>query len=117
VQLYLDDEGHKPTSHPFPAIYETTLFRIAQECLTNTARHAHASGATITLTYDQNSITLKIADDGCGFDPSRPSTGLGILGMRERANLLGGTLTIHSSPGKGTTVQAMLPMASNEKMC
>jgi two-component system, NarL family, sensor histidine kinase UhpB len=115
VQLYLDDEGHKPTSHPFPAIYETTLFRIAQECLTNTARHAHASGATITLRYDKNSITLKIADDGCGFDPSRPATGLGILGMRERANLLGGTLTIHSSPADGTIVQAVLPMAMSEK--
>jgi two-component system, NarL family, sensor histidine kinase UhpB len=115
VQLYLGGEEHEPASHPFPAIYETTLFRIAQECLTNTARHAHASGASITLTYDQNHITLKIADDGCGFDPSRPATRLGILGMRERVSLLGGTLAIHSFSGKGTTVQAVLPVAVNKK--
>ena len=115
VRLYLDDEEHEPTSHLFPAIYENALFRIAQECLTNIARHAHASQTSITLIHDKQRVILRIADDGCGFDSSRPATGLGILGMYERASLLGGTLTIHSSPDNGTIVQTELPMAINEK--
>lgn len=110
VQLHLDGGGDEPSSHPFPAIYETTLFRIAQECLTNVARHAHTSRASLILIYDKYLVTLKIADDGCGFDPSQPSAGLGILGMRERAILLGGSLTIQSSPDKGTVVQVGLPL-------
>ncbi len=115
VQLHLDGGQDQASSHLFPAIYETTLFRIAQECLTNIARHAQTSQASITLTHDKHCVTLKIVDDGCDFDSSRPANGLGILGMRERASLLEGTLTIHSSLGKGTIVQTVLPLPGNEK--
>ena len=91
------------------ALYETTLFRIAQESLTNAARYAHAQRVWLSLMHDQNSISLQVRDDGCGFDPLQKHAGLGIAGMRERATLLEGTLTIISQPGQGTTVEVCLP--------
>jgi len=91
-------------------LYETTLFRIAQESLTNVARHAHAQRASISLRREQQHICLQIRDDGCGFDPSHQHTGLGIPGMRERAALLRGIITIGSSPEQGTTVEVVLPL-------
>ncbi len=94
------------------ALYETTLFRIAQESLTNAARYAHAQCVYLSLTQDQHFIYLRIRDEGCGFDPLQKHTGLGIAGMRERAALLDGTLTIISQPGQGTTVEACLPLST-----
>lgn len=102
-------ESDKAAPH-LPAIYETTLFRIAQESLTNIARHAHASRVTLSLVRDQHQVSLQVRDDGRGFDVARVSSGLGLPGMRERAALLGGTLTITSQPGQGTTVHAYLPL-------
>jgi two-component system sensor histidine kinase UhpB len=92
------------------ALYETTLFRIAQESLTNTARYAHAQHIWLSLEQDQHSISLQVRDDGCGFDTLQKHAGLGIAGMRERATLLEGTLTIISQPGQGTTVEVSLPL-------
>jgi len=108
VDLLIEDLASAMT-HPLPMAYETALFRIAQESLTNIARHARAQKATIALTLDQQYISLTIQDDGCGYDPKQRHTGSGIVGMRERATLLKGTLSIQSHPGKGTTVQVMLP--------
>ncbi len=93
-----------------PALYETALFRIAQEGLTNVARHAHAQRVFISLTQDQEHICLQVRDDGCGYDPAQRQQGLGIFGMRERAALLGGTVTIESRSGQGTLVRAILPL-------
>jgi two-component system, NarL family, sensor histidine kinase UhpB len=93
-------------------LYETTLFRIAQESLTNAARHAHAQRVWLSLMQNRHSIHLQVRDDGCGFDPLQKHTGLGIAGMRERATLLEGTLTIISEPGQGTTVEACLPLST-----
>jgi two-component system sensor histidine kinase UhpB len=95
----------------YPALYATTLFRIAQECLTNAARHAQAQNVSITFKQDAQHISLRVHDDGCGYDPTRRSSGLGIIGMRERAALLGGKLVISSQPGKGTGVEAILPLS------
>jgi two-component system sensor histidine kinase UhpB len=91
-------------------LFETTLFRIAQESLTNAARHAQAKRAWLSLRQDRNSISLQVRDDGYGFDPFQTHAGLGIAGMRERATFLEGTLTISSQQGKGTTVEACLPL-------
>ncbi len=96
-----------------PAPHETALFRIAQESLTNVARHAHAHRVCISLTQDRKYVSLQVRDDGCGFDPALHRLGLGIFGMRERASLLDGTLTIQSRPGKGTLVQAVLPLPAS----
>src|SRR6266516_1952408 len=95
------------------ALYETTLFRIAQESLTNAARHAHAQHVWLSLTQDRHFIRLQVCDDGCGFDPLQKQIGLGIAGMRERAALLEGSLTIVSQPGQGTTVEVCLPLSTS----
>jgi len=92
------------------APHETALFRIAQESLTNVARHAHAHKVCISLTQEREHISLQVRDDGCGFDPALQRQGLGIFGMHERAALLDGTLIMQSRPGEGTLVQAVLPL-------
>jgi two-component system, NarL family, sensor histidine kinase UhpB len=94
------------------ALYETTLFRIAQESLTNAARHSHAQHIWLSLTQDRHFIRLQVRDDGCGFDSLQKQIGLGIAGMRERAALLGGRVTISSEQGQGTTVEACLPLST-----
>jgi two-component system sensor histidine kinase UhpB len=115
VELRIDGvEDTSRTRHAgapaHPALYETALFRIAQEGLTNVARHAHAQRVFISLTQDQEHICLQVSDDGCGYDPAQSQQGLGIFGMRERAALLGGTVTIESRSGEGTLVRAVLPL-------
>jgi two-component system sensor histidine kinase UhpB len=110
VELHLDNVEDMLKERDCSGLYETTLFRIAQESLTNVARHAHAQRASISLRREQQHICLQIRDDGCGFDPSHQHTGLGIPGMRERAALLRGIITIGSSPEQGTTVEVVLPL-------
>jgi signal transduction histidine kinase len=90
---------------------EVTLLRAAQEAIANARRHAGASRVTLTLTYYPDEVSLDVIDDGCGFDPSEAATGggLGLIGMRERAEALGGRLTIESAPGEGTAVAVTLP--------
>jgi len=86
---------------------EVAFYRIAQEALTNIAKHAHASRVDIMLESRDGSAVLVIEDDGVGFDPADESIrerGVGLLGMRERAALIGGALEIESSPGDGTSV-------------
>jgi signal transduction histidine kinase len=84
---------------------ETTLYRIAQEALTNVARHSRASRVDVILGRRPDVVSLVIEDDGVGFDPSATKTrGFGLLGMQERAALVGATLEIESSAGQGTTV-------------
>lgn len=89
---------------------ESTLYRLVQEALTNVVKHAEAQQVAITLVERDGGIDLAIEDDGRGFDPSDDSDGFGLVGMRERATLLGGTLTVASSPGEGTQVLAALPV-------
>lgn len=97
---------------------ETALYRIVQESLTNVARHAQAHHVSIALKEETDAVYATITDDGRGFDPEQvqklPSSGQergwGLMGMHERAHLLDGDLTIDSSPGKGTTVRACLPL-------
>ena len=94
--------------------YATAVFRIAQEALANVARHAAASSATVELVYRNETIALTIRDDGAGFDPGAPrkSGSFGLVGLRERAYLVGGTLRIDTTLGVGTTVEVDIPVAS-----
>jgi two-component system sensor histidine kinase UhpB len=99
-----------------PAEMETALYRIVQEGLTNTAKHANAHKVTIILKEDKNRVYARIADDGKGFDyeallktPGQ-ERGLGLAGMHERAVLLDGTLAIHTLSGKGTTIEVSIPL-------
>ena len=89
-----------------PADTETALYRIAQEALTNVAKHAHAGNVEIILERRGSNVLLVIEDDGKGFTPDSDGTrrGFGLLGMRERAALVGAALEIESTPGSGTTI-------------
>ncbi len=89
---------------------EVALYRIVQEALSNAAKHGQARRAVVEVQEDASSIHLTVRDDGQGFDPRTMQTGgFGLLGMRERVQLLDGTLQIESAPGEGTTVRATLP--------
>jgi signal transduction histidine kinase len=90
-----------------PADAETALYRIAQEALTNVAKHARAANVDVILERRADTVLLIIEDDGVGFDPAGAGgggQGFGLLGMQERAGLVGAMLEIESSAGKGTTV-------------
>ncbi len=98
-----------------PAQHETVLFRIAQEALTNVARHAQATEVTVTLSRTGDGIWLEISDNGQGFDTSapprhEPHSGLGLVGMRERVALVRGELLVESEPGHGTRIVVKLPL-------
>jgi PAS domain S-box-containing protein len=95
----------------------TAMFRISQEIFTNVARHAKATRVEVVLQKQRDRLVLLIRDNGRGFDQADPSLSksLGLLGMRERAAILGGRVNISSAPGKGTTVTAWIPLASPEE--
>jgi signal transduction histidine kinase len=94
---------------------EVALFRIAQEAVVNSGKHAGASDVRVVLSYPDGVARLSVQDNGRGFDlarvpgPTREGR-LGLYGMNERAALLGGTLTIDTKPGKGTRVQVEMPL-------
>jgi len=109
VRVVLRMRGLKPIA---PAI-EAELFRIAQEALANVRKHAKAKAVTITLKTTGRAASLSVADDGQGLAMRKPSTsGHGIVGMQERARLVGGTLTINSRAGGGTNVAVNVPLES-----
>jgi len=90
---------------------EVTFYRIAQEALNNIATHAHATRADLRLEVRNGSLELVVIDDGIGFEPTANEgrSGLGLLGMRERASLVGATLEVQSTPGSGTRVSLRYP--------
>jgi signal transduction histidine kinase len=93
-----------------PVEIETACFRIVQEALSNVARHARARHVEVTLTAEGLDFEVIVKDDGVGFDVERRRTGLGLVGMSERADLAGGRLDIESAPGAGTTLRARFPL-------
>ena len=102
----------QPVEDPaLPLIHEQALFRFTQEALTNVARHAEATQVTVELHVTPDTVTLRVADDGEGFDPAAIQTKktMGLQGMQERLVGLGGTLTVNSTPGVGTRIAACLP--------
>jgi signal transduction histidine kinase len=93
-----------------PPEWEANLLRIGQEVLTNVLRHAQASEFKVRLVFDSREIRLDLRDNGCGFNPRRRHEGFGLQGMRERAEGMGGQLTIQSAAGKGTAISIVLPV-------
>lgn len=98
-----------------PEEQETILFRIAQEALTNVAKHAAASAVAVTLQFQPSQVRLTVEDNGKGFAAKdQPAGGWGLLGMQERAALLGGQCLVESKPGEGTRVQAVVPQTRRD---
>jgi two-component system, NarL family, sensor histidine kinase UhpB len=100
-----------------PAEVESTMYRVAQEALNNVLKHARAAHVDIALERHADHVSLIIEDDGVGFDASKAANdthgvgGVGLVGMRERAALIGGDLQIESTVGRGTTIFVRAPLA------
>jgi signal transduction histidine kinase len=105
--------GERGAERRFPPQVETAAYRIVQEALTNVARHAAVQEVAVHVEADNDTLTVQIDDAGAGFDVpavlAKPTTS-GLSGMRERAELLGGELTIESAPGAGTQITAEFPL-------
>jgi signal transduction histidine kinase len=98
-----------------PADLETLAYRIVQEALSNAGKHAEASKLAVTIEADAGQIRIEIVDDGVGFDSAQSRDYLrmgrvGLASMRERVELANGTFMVHSTPGRGTTILATLPL-------
>lgn len=115
-ELGIEAEVEAGTLHPLPSETELVMFRIAQEALSNVRKHAEASKVSITVEADASNIKMTIADNGIGFSVAKLTKDLaregklGVLGMEERARLIGGDLEIKSEPGIGTTVILEVPV-------
>lgn len=106
VLARLDD----PDGGRLPRATEDTIYRLVQEALTNVAKHGRASRAEAVLERADGVIEVTVSDDGLGFEPARVERGYGLIGMRERVGLAGGTLRIDAAAGRGTTVRATIPL-------
>jgi signal transduction histidine kinase len=100
---------------------ELTAYRIVQEGLSNVVRHAGAKSAWLTVVFATDRLTLRVRDDGCGFEPPLNPADLtraghfGLMGIRERALLFGGKIEVRSRPGQGTALEVHLPLEDNPK--
>lgn len=95
--------------------YATAVFRIVQESLANVAKHAGASTVGVSVVREPQAVLLEVRDDGSGFEPQAPRKlkSLGLMGLRERAHLLKGEVSITSAPGQGTCVRVRIPVLGN----
>jgi signal transduction histidine kinase len=100
------------TRRPLPRPVETAAYRVAQEALTNVARHAAAARAVVDLDYRADALVVQVDDDGPGSARSGASTGKGIVGMRERVHALGGELEVGATAGRGFRVRARIPLGA-----
>lgn len=107
VVEFLADEGER-----LPAAVETALFRIVQEAVNNVLRHAQAGHVQVTLVRTAGQVTLRVVDDGQGFDTQLPRSGqhVGLWSMRERVEQLGGQFEVSSAPGQGTTLTTVVAL-------
>lgn len=103
---------HRDVPDSVPSEVALCLYRVAQECLRNVAKHSGAKAAQLRLTGGKGDIILSVADKGAGFDPGQVERqhGLGIVGLRERVRLAGGSISIRSAPGKGTQIGVRIPL-------
>jgi len=99
-----DDADDLPDEH------KTCIFRLVQEAVNNSARHANARNVEVVVKREQERVLFSVRDDGAGFD-SAQVRGLGLLGMEERVRRLGGSLRLDSQPGRGTTIAVELPLS------
>jgi two-component system, NarL family, sensor histidine kinase LiaS len=98
-----------------PLEVEQTLFRVAQEALSNVARHSRASAATVRLAFGSGQVTLCVADNGVGFDPSVAGSGFGLQSMHDRMTAIQGRLVVQAVPDSGATITATAPTLREER--
>ena len=105
-----------------PPEIELALYRVFQEGMNNISKHARASQVNLQLTYNHPNIIFMIKDDGCGFsinEDGMPADGhrksIGLLSMKERVTSLGGSMNVHSTPEKGTTLRIKIPIGEKDK--
>jgi signal transduction histidine kinase len=111
VEVPMIEFRHELPGPRLPSALETTIFRIVQESLSNIRKHAAASSASVAITRSGDLVTIRVADDGQGFDPEAvPAERFGLEGIRQRSRLFGGRCRIDSAPGRGTIVEAALPV-------
>jgi signal transduction histidine kinase len=109
VEIDLAYESGRADIRHAPEV-EAAMYRIVQEALTNAVKHAEAERALITIVEYDEHVEIRVRDDGKGFDPSVRGAGFGLLGMRERVELLDGSLSVETESGKGSVIQANLPV-------
>ena len=114
IEARLDTSGDPDV---LPDVVQTAIYRVTQEALTNVTRHAGATVVELRVAENEGGVELRVSDDGRGFDPAvlphvnslTPGRGLGLIGMAERARLVGGELDVRSAPGGGTTITLRVP--------
>lgn len=110
LRVNLKVEGDRRRLDP---LVETVIFRVAQESLTNVIRHAQCEVCEMTIEFGEESVRLTVKDEGIGFDPEQvgdPQRGIGLAGMQERVDSVGGELIVDAEPGKGTLIIAIIPV-------
>ena len=120
VRLQIDDElvrQERTDRRLTPEPVRLAIFRIAEEALTNIVKHAKASAVEVELklTNDRNSLHVMVRDDGSGFDLTCTKGSVGLAGMEDYANTMSGRYSIWSEPGKGTVVEATLPISGPDE--
>jgi signal transduction histidine kinase len=109
AEIDLAFEGGREPQRHVPEI-EVAIYRFVQESLTNAAKHAGDAGVHVAISENPDAVTICVRDDGPGFAPDAHHGGFGLLGLGERVELVGGTLSVTSAPGAGTTLEASLPV-------
>ena len=116
IQVTFETVG---TERRLPTALETALFRVTQEGISNIARHSKAENVSLTVEFGDNYVAIDLEDDGCGFDvdstlakgkDGSDDSPFGLLGMRERTELMGGSLAVESRPGQGTSIRVRVPL-------
>jgi PAS domain S-box-containing protein len=111
IRIACDFELARGASERPVALLETAVYRLVQEALNNVSKHSMAEQAELRVRELRGHIEIEVSDDGVGFEPNLVREGFGLVGMRERVALLGGTLSIDSTPGSGTRIQAEIPLS------
>ena len=114
VDVSLRFERSGPEAARFSAQVEDAAYRLVQEALMNVAKHAHVARAEVVVRETPSSLDLVVSDSGAGFEVDADARGYGLLGMRERIALLGGTLSIETAPTQGTVIRATIPGAREQ---
>ena len=107
------EQGRAPDRHIVE--FETGAYRIVQEALTNAVKHGGATHPTVEVNEDSNHVTVGVGDDGSGFDLTASTTGFGLAGMRKRAELLGGEMSVRSALGEWTTITWCCPSCAERR--